>query len=117
MRRDVSIMSLLISFLALPAFAATEKRLDEPQPAVARAGEPTVTIDVKDAEVAVILKDLKKQCGIRNLMIDPNVEGKGTFYFRDVPCRLAFGVVLRSLGLDAVSYSSSVVTVGKRGNR
>ncbi|HUP46179.1 MAG TPA: hypothetical protein VM779_11775 [Thermoanaerobaculia bacterium] len=109
-------MSLLISFLALPAFAATEKRLDEPQPAVARAGEPTVTIDVKDAEVAVILKDLKKQCGIRNLMIDPNVEGKGTFYFRDVPCRLAFGVVLRSLGLDA-SYSSSVVTVGKRGNR
>ena len=106
---------LLILVLAAPAAsAATEKRLDGDAKPVAVHGERTVTIDVKDAEVGEILKDLKKQCRIRNLMIDPNVTGKGTFYFRDVPCRQAFGVVFRSLGLDAVTYENSVVTVGLR---
>ena len=74
--------------------------------------EPGVTLDVKDAEVRVILKSMQKQCGIRNLMIDPNVQGTGTFLFHDVPCRTAFGIVLRSLGLASAEYDNSVVTVG-----
>ena len=74
--------------------------------------EPTVTLDVKDAEVRVILKSMQKQCAIRNLMIDPNVQGTGTFLFRDVPCRTAFSIVLRSLGLASAEYDNSVVTVG-----
>ena len=76
--------------------------------------ELAVTLDVKDAEVREILKSMQKQCGIRNLMIDPNVLGKGTFLFRDVPCRTAFDIVLRSLGLGSVTYPNSVVTVGSQ---
>lgn len=74
--------------------------------------EPTVTLDVKDAEVRDILKSMQRQCGIRNLMIDPNVQGKGTFLFTNVPCRTAFDTVLRSLGLASATYPNSVVTVG-----
>ena len=112
--RAAVLAALLFMFTADPSAAASEKRLDGgPKPIVVRPGGPVVTIDVKDAEVVVILKEMQKQCGIRNLMIDPNVQGKGTFYFHDVPCAQAWRVVLRSLGLDSVTYSSSVVTVGK----
>jgi hypothetical protein len=76
--------------------------------------EATVTLDVKDAEARDILKSMQKQCGIRNLKIDPHVQGKGTFLFLNVPCRTAFDNVLRSLGLSAVTYPNSVVTVGGR---
>ena len=103
---------VVIASLALPAGAATVKRLDGgPGRAVVKSAQPTVTIDVKDAEAGEILKSMQKQCGVRNLMIDPNVKGKGTFYFYEVPCRQAWSVVLRSMGLDSVVYSSSVVTV------
>ena len=34
-----------------------------------------------------ILKNMQKQCGVKNLMIDPQVKGTGTFRFREVPCR------------------------------
>jgi len=74
--------------------------------------ERTVMLDVKDAEVREILKSMQKQCGIRNLIIDPNVQGKGTFLFTNVPCGTAFDTVLRSLGLTSVRYPNSVVTVG-----
>jgi type II secretory pathway component GspD/PulD (secretin) len=74
--------------------------------------EVTVTLDVKDAEVRVILKSMQQQCGIKNLIVDPNVTGTGTFLFHDVPCRTAFDTVLRSLGLTSAEYSNSVVTVG-----
>jgi len=74
--------------------------------------EAAVSLDVKDAEVRVILKSMKEQCGIRNLIVDPNVTGTGTFLFHDVPCRTAFDIVLRSLGLASAEYSNSVVTVG-----
>lgn len=60
----------------------------------------TVTIDVKDAEPRVVIKEMQKQCGIRNVMIDPDVPNTGaTFYFRQVPCETAFSVVLRTYGL------------------
>ncbi len=76
--------------------------------------EPTVALDVKDADVHEILKSMQQQCGIRNLMIDPQVRGTGTFLFRDVPCRIAFDVVLRSLGLSSTEYDNSVVAVSIR---
>jgi len=64
------------------------------------AAPRTVTIDVKDAEPRVVLAEMKKQCGIRNLIIDPDVpKTAATFYFREVPCDAAFRVVLRTYGL------------------
>jgi len=74
-------------------------------------GEPSVTLDVKDADVHDILKSLQRQCGVKNLMIDPTVQGSGTFLFTDVPCRQAFDVVLRTMGLAAETYSNNIVHV------
>lgn len=60
----------------------------------------TVTLDVKDAEARVVLRDMQKQCGIKNVIIDPDVPKIGaSFYFREVPCETAFRVVLRTYGL------------------
>ena len=73
-----------------------------------------VTLDVKDADVHIVLKSIQKQCAIRNLIIDPGVAGSGTFLFHDVPCKTALDMVLRVNGLDAKTYSSSVVAVGRR---
>jgi len=67
-----------------------------------------VTIDVKDADVHVVLKSIQKQCGIKNLVIDPGVTGSGTFLFHDVPCKTALDTVLRVNGLAAKTYSSVV---------
>jgi type II secretory pathway component GspD/PulD (secretin) len=75
-------------------------------------GEPSVTLDVKDAEAREILKSMQRQCGIKNLMIDPQVQGTGTFLFNQVPCRQAFTIVLRSMGLAAQTYSNNIVSVG-----
>ncbi|MGZ5441666.1 MAG: hypothetical protein ACXW5U_26080 [Thermoanaerobaculia bacterium] len=70
----------------------------------AAVSAPTVTLDVKDAEPRVVLKAMQKQCGIRNLIIDPDVpKTAATFYFREVPCETAFRVVLRTYGLAAQS--------------
>ena len=103
---------LMLGSLA-PLYAAKAKRLDTSStPIIVRPAEATVTMDFKDAEVRVILKSMKQQCGIKNLVLDPGVQGKGTFLFYEVPCRQAFRVVLRSLGLDAKTYSSSMVNVG-----
>ncbi|HEX2062660.1 MAG TPA: hypothetical protein VHK90_18105 [Thermoanaerobaculia bacterium] len=61
--------------------------------------ERTVTLDVKDEDVRVILKSMQQQCAIKNLLIDKDVSGRGTIYFRQVPCSTAFKVVLRQFGL------------------
>lgn len=74
-------------------------------------GTPTVTMDVVDAELGEIVSVLKKQCGIRNIIVDPGVEAKGTFLFREVPCDTAIGTIFRSLGLAAEIHSSSLVRV------
>jgi hypothetical protein len=108
-RRATFLVSLLLAF---PLFAATEKRLDAPRSTTTVARELTVTLDVKDAEVRDILRSMQKQCGIRNLVVDPNVQGKGTFYFEKVPCRVAFAMVFRSLGIDAATHPNSVITAG-----
>jgi len=74
----------------------------------------TVTLDVKDDDVRDVLKSLQKQCAIKNLAIDPQVQGKATFYLRDVPCATAFNLVQRTFGLKIVTYSSSFKAVEKR---
>ena len=73
----------------------------------------SVTLDVKDEEIHSILKSMQAQCAIKNLVIDPGVSGNGTFYFHDLPCRTAFDVVLRTMGL-AAEYSDDVVAVERK---
>src|SRR4051794_9678847 len=73
--------------------------------------EPVVNLDVKDEDIRVILKSMKEQCGIRNLLIDKEVAGKAMFYFRDVPCTTAFDVVARTMGLAYDIEPNSVVNV------
>ena len=104
---------MLIFFAASSALAATEKKISEGEKPRPVANELTVTLDVKDMDARDILKSMQRQCRIRNLAIDAAVQGKGTFYFQDVPCRTAFPIVLRSLGLDSVTYPN-VITVGSR---
>lgn len=82
--------------------------------AASAAAKPrTVTLDVKDGEARVVLKSMQKQCGIKNLIIDPDVQGSGTFYFREVPCDTAFRVVFRTLGLTG-QVEPNLVTVERR---
>lgn len=73
--------------------------------------EPTMSMDVVDAELGEILGIVKKQCGIRNVIVDPGVTGKGTFLFREVPCDAALRTIFRSLGLGVEIHSSSIVRV------
>ena len=73
----------------------------------------TVTLDVKDEEIHVILKSMQKQCAIRNLVVDPGVSGNGTFYFHDVPCARAFDVVLQTMNLGA-EVTDDVVAVERK---
>ena len=82
--------ALLALFLlaALPLGAAEKK-------------EKSASLDVKDEDVRVVLQSLKEQCGVKNLVIDRDVQGRATFYFVDVPCRTAFDVVFRTFGLKA----------------
>lgn len=94
--------------LVLSAALAISAAADE------QAKPRTVTLDVKDGEARVILRSMQKQCGIRNLIIDPDVQGSGTFYFREVPCGKALSVVLRTMGLAAQLHPNSIVTVEPR---
>lgn len=71
----------------------------------------SVSLDLKDADVREILGSLREQCGIRNMLIDDDVTGAGTVYFRDVPCETAFRVVFRQFGLAGRIEPNSVVTV------
>lgn len=78
--------------------------------AAASAAERTVTLDVKDADVRVVLKSMQQQCGIRNLLIDREVQGETTILFRKVPCTTAFRVVFRQFGLTG-QIAKNVTTV------
>jgi type II secretory pathway component GspD/PulD (secretin) len=102
---------LIALLIAAPSFAATEKKVEDSRP---RLSPLTVTLDVKDAEVRDILKSMQQQCAIKNLVIDPQVQGKGTFFIRDVPCRTAFDIVLRTLGLKSVTDSNTLTAVERR---
>ena len=74
----------------------------------ASAAEPGVTLDVKDQDVRTILESMQKQCGIKNLLIDKDVQGTGSLYIRDVPCENAFRVVFKQFGLAGVVESNLV---------
>lgn len=75
------------------------------------AAEATVTLDVKDGDAREILRTIASQCGIRNLVIDRDVQGRGTFLFDRVPCGVAMRTVLRTLGLGGEVMPNSVVRV------
>jgi hypothetical protein len=79
-------------------------------PTRSSAKAPTVTLDVNDADVRDILKSMQRQCGIRNLLIDKDVSGAGTVYFREVACTTAFRVVLAQFGLTG-QVEPHIVTV------
>ncbi len=83
-------------------------------PAAAVEKPRTVTLDVKDEEIHAILRSMQKQCGIRNLVIDPGVEGRGTFLLHDLPCPTAFEVVARTMSLQIADEGNSVVTVRRQ---
>ena len=82
--------------------------------ALSVAKEKTVSIDVKDEDVHHILRSMQQQCEIRNLVIDPRVQGDGTFVLHSVPCRTAFDVVTRTMSLKLVTYENNVVEVAPR---
>ena len=105
-------LGLLAILITLPAFAATEKKINPVAPTTPRP--LTVTLDVKDEDVRDILKSMQRQCAIKNLAIDPQVQGKGTFFMHDLPCATAFDVVLRTFGLRSVTYSTSLRAVERR---
>jgi hypothetical protein len=90
----------LVLFLALAVAVPSHQR--------------TVKIDVKDEDVHKILATMQKQCAVKNLVIDPDVEARGTFVFHGVPCSTAFKVVFQTLGLSSVDYGNSVITVGTK---
>jgi type II secretory pathway component GspD/PulD (secretin) len=77
------------------------------------AAAATVTLDVKDADVRVVLKSMQQQCGIKNLFIDPEVKGESTILFREVPCKTAFKVVFRQHGLTG-QVTRNLTTVETR---
>jgi type II secretory pathway component HofQ len=82
-------------------------------PALLLAATATVSLDVKDADVRVVLKSMQQQCGIRNLLIDKEVQGEATLLFRDVPCATAFKVVFRQFGLTG-QVARTMTTVETR---
>jgi type II secretory pathway component HofQ len=75
----------------------------------------TVSLDVKDADIRVVLKSMQQQCGIKNLLIDKEVQGSTTLLFREVPCKTAFKVVLAQHGLTG-QVEPNVATVERRKN-
>lgn len=83
-------------------------------PAASAETPKTVTLDVKDEEIRAILLSMQKQCGVRNLVIDAGVEGRGTLLLRDLPCPTAFEVVGRTMSLRITEEENSVVTVRRR---
>ena len=75
---------------------------------------PTVTLDVKDADIRAILLSMKEQCGIKNMLIEDDVTGTGPFIFREVPCETALKVVFRTQSLDWEIQENSVVLIRKK---
>lgn len=73
----------------------------------------TVSLDVKDADVRLVLKSMQKQCGIKNLLIDKEVQGEATILFREVPCETAFRTVFRQFSLTG-QVEQNVTTVERR---
>jgi hypothetical protein len=82
-------------------------RLIEPE-------ELSVWLDVVDGEIEELVRSLARQCGVRNVMIRPGLQGKGTFVLRDVPCGAAFRAVFGTLGVEGRMEPNSVLLVERR---
>lgn len=64
--------------------------------------EPRVNIDAVDIDGRIMLQELARQCGVRNLVFDPDLPAvSASFVFRDVGCAEALPIVLRTLGWAA----------------
>ena len=78
------------------------------------AEQKRVNLNVKDADVRDVLKELQTQCGIKNLVIDPDVKGKtACLILKKVPCSTAFKVVFRQFDLTG-QVDANVTTVEPR---
>jgi serine protease inhibitor ecotin len=84
-------------------------------PALLLAATASVTLDVKDADLRDVLESMQKQCGIKNLLINKDVQGETTLLFREVPCPRAFKVVFAQHGLTG-QVEQNVTTVERRQN-
>ena len=75
----------------------------------------SVTLDVKNADVRAVLLSLKEQCGVKNMVIDPDIPSSAaTFIFRDVPCDSAFRIVFLTFRLTSQPPVNSVVHVERQ---
>ena len=105
-------MTAAAALLTFALLGRTSARpLDSPKPTLP---PKSVSLDVKDADIRVVLKSMQTQCGMRNMVIDPQVQGKGTFLFHELSCPVAFDTVFKTMGLKSVTYGKNVVTVMPR---
>lgn len=75
--------------------------------------ERTASLDLVDADLEPTIRSLAEQCGIPNVMIDPNLKRSGaTFRFREVPCSSAFDVVFSTMRVNGRVGGSIVVVRG-----
>jgi type IV pilus assembly protein PilQ len=93
--------------------AAAEKTVT-PAPAANRCeaywdGKEKVNIDFQDQDIVPILRLFADISGC-NLFIHPDVKGKATMKFRDVPWRRAFDTILKTFSLGA-SKEASIIRV------
>lgn len=71
--------------------------------------EPVVTLDARAVDGTEIVRELARQCGVRNLMFDPGLPRvEGTFVFERVACSTAIPLVLRSLGWAGESAGNTI---------
>ena len=98
--------------MTLPSYAATHRDLGHAGPkAPALDEEKRVTLDVRDEDARDVFASLQRQCGIRNVVIDPRVQVRGTFFFHDLPCSEAFRAAVDSMGLVASRYDTNLTIV------
>lgn len=75
--------------------------------------ERLVNLNVVDARLDAVVESVARQCGIRNVMIDPGLDSKGTFVLLEVPCSTALPVVFRTLGIEGELHRNSILVVRK----
>lgn len=77
------------------------------------AGEPKVTLDLKDADLRDVLDRFANLTGL-DFVVYPEVRGVVTCTFQDVPWETALDLILKSNGL-AFERDRGVVLVGPPG--
>ncbi len=103
MRAPASIL-LSLALLGGPAAQA--------RPALTRAGQGRINLDVVGAEARDVLRLLAEVGGV-NLVLGDEVAGRVTLRLRRVPWRSALQVILRVRGLEA-EWRGGILRVGSR---